>query len=108
MKQWIYWGMTGLLMGLGLTAFGLALVPFIVGSGMVLARIKQDGPGLLWWTATTASVTALATLLSVTIRTNNDPTAWAPPTPIGVLLFYGGIGVLGIAWGITHSKRRVG
>ena len=101
-KTVLYWFIAGSLMGVGFIAFGLGLIPSLIGATLILLLIRRYGANDFWIAVIGMGFVPML-IYSYTILTN-DPTArlvrdkdWA------VLLIFAVLMVVGIGIGLTQK-----
>lgn len=104
----IYWTLAGSLMGIGLSVFGLGLLPFVAGIIMTLYGMHRFGRRGLW--ITLISMGLLPIMLIFVIYQTSDPTQTRylqnPLYP--AVIAFGPIIVAGLIWGIVEIHHQRG
>ena len=91
-------------MGLGLIAFGLALLPFVLGAVLALYGVKRIGPKGFWITLVSMGVTPALILVCDYILADRT-TTWIPDGYLEFAAFFGVIALIGIVWGVFDMRR---
>jgi hypothetical protein len=103
-ERTIFWIFTGACMGLGLSLFGLGLLPFFFGAILALYGIKRIGTQGFWISLVSIGV-APTILVAYQYITADRTTTVYPTNPLFWLAAaFGPIVLIGLIWG--YRERR--
>ena len=103
----LYWLIAGGMMGFGIMAFGLGLLPALFGAVMALYGIRRFGSEGFWMTLIgIGTVPAVVLLLGYLMAQSSN--IFAGPPPFGAIAVFGGVVLAGIIWGVIEAYRGRG
>ena len=91
-------------MGIGLIAFSLALLPFLLGAILALYGLKRFGPKQFWLALFTMGLVP-ALILAFDYFAADPETTWVPASYLYLTLFFGIIALVGLAFGLLEKRR---
>jgi hypothetical protein len=105
LERTIFWIFTGACMGVGLIAFGLALLPFFFGATLALYGIKRIGTHGFWITLVSIGLVPTA-LVAYQYITADPTTTFIPANPLLPLVVgFGPIVLIGLIWGYRERRQ---
>jgi hypothetical protein len=101
----LYWAVAGSLMGIGLIAFSLVFLPFLLGTGLALYGARRFGPRGLWVTLLFMGL-APASILVYDYATADGVSVFVPDSYLQIAALFLLIALVGIAEGVLETRRR--
>ena len=100
----LYWAVAGGLMGVGLVAFGLAFLPFLIGAVLALYRLRRLG-ARGFWVALVAMGLLPALILIYDYATADGVSVFVPDSYLQIAALFLLIAVAGAVLGVVEERR---
>jgi hypothetical protein len=104
MQRTFFWIICGALMGFGLIAFGLGLLPFLLGAVLALYGVKRIGPEGFWITIVSMGITP-ALILAYDYLSADPATTWFPDNYLYGIVLFVALALGGVVWGLLEARR---
>jgi hypothetical protein len=102
----LYWAISGSLVGVGLIAFGLGLLPTLLGTVLAIYGLRTLGREGFWITIAFMGACPASVLIFIYVTRDPSSTYFGPEDwyAKGVGLFVL-IMLVGLAWGVIEARR---
>jgi len=106
--KFLYWLIAGGIMGFGLIAFGLGLLPTLLGGILAVYGVRLFGTRGFWMTLVGMGVLPMLLLLSVYLKPRSCGPGcdiYVPDSTLYGAMLFGAIALVGLIWGLIELRQ---